>query len=44
MREAVAKFNAGQCEKRLMHRQLSKQEIEELERREAIAFLRDLGL
>jgi hypothetical protein len=39
-----AKFNAGQCEKRPIHRQLTKQEIEALERHDAIAFLRDLGL
>jgi hypothetical protein len=44
VREAVAKFNAGQCEKRLIPRQLTKREIEELDRRDAIAFLRDLGL
>jgi hypothetical protein len=44
VREAAAKFNAGQCEKRLIPRQLTKREIEELERRDAISFLRDLGL
>jgi hypothetical protein len=35
-----AKFNAGQCEKRPIHRQLTKQEIEALERHDSIAFLR----
>ncbi len=42
--EAIAKVKAGQGEKHVMHRRLSKQEIEELERHDAIAFLRDLGL
>ena len=43
-REAIEKFKAGQGERHTMHRRLSKQEIEEEERRELIAFLRDLGL
>jgi hypothetical protein len=42
--EALAKVKAGEGERHTMHRRLSKQEIEEQERRDAIAFLRDLGL
>jgi hypothetical protein len=43
-KEAVAKVHAGQGERHVMHRRLSKQEIEEHESRDAIAFLRELGL
>jgi hypothetical protein len=42
--EAIAKMKAGQGERHVMHRRLSNQEIEERERRDAIAFLRELGL
>ena len=43
-REAIEKFKAGEGERRIMHRLLTMREIEEQERRDAIEFLRDLGL
>ena len=42
--EALAKVKAGEGEKHTMHRLLTKEEIAEQERRDAIDFLRDLGL
>jgi hypothetical protein len=45
VREAVAKVQSGQARKvATVHRRLNAAEIEELERRDAIVFLKSMGL